>query len=254
MAVKLQYASDLHIEFPENKEFLRKNPLVPEGEVLVLAGDIVPFSLMNRHKDFFNRLSDDFETTYWIPGNHEYYHGDLTDRAGTMNEKLSSNLFLVNNTSVVHKGIQMVFSTLWSNISPWCQWQVEKRLNDFHLIKYNGYRLSAERYNQLHAESMLFIRQLLKDKRNEKTAVFTHHVPTFMNYPEQYKGDVLNDAFAVELYDLIADSDIDSWVYGHIHSNTPEFSIGKTRMLTNQLGYVQSGEHARFSSTKCIEL
>ena len=55
-----------------------------------------------------------------------------------------------------------------------------------------------------------------------------------------------SEAFAVELHDLILESGIDACVYGHHHRNIPAFSIGKTRMLTNQLGYVRYGEHAGF--------
>lgn len=254
MPLKLQYASDLHLEFSQNREFLKLHPLQPVGNVLVLAGDIVPFAVLDKHKDFFSYVADHFETTYWLPGNHEYYHFDIAEKSGLLNEAIRSNVFLVNNTSVVHEGVKLIFSTLWSHISPGYQWQIERSLNDFHLIKHKGFRFSAEQYNQLHAESLAFIQNELKTVQEEKTAVFSHHCPTFLNYPEQYKGDVLNEAFAVELHDLIESSNIDYWAYGHHHSNIPEFSIGKTKLITNQLGYVQRKEHLKFETNKVIDI
>jgi hypothetical protein len=94
----------------------------------------------------------------------------------------------------------------------------------------------------------------LKIVKTEKLAVFTHHCPTFLNYPEQYKGDVFNEAFAVELHHLIELSEIAFWVYGHHHCNTPEFFISKSQLITNQLGYVQRNEHQLFEANKCIDL
>lgn len=94
--MRIQYASDLHLEFPENEYFLSKNPLVPEGDILILAGDIIPFSMLDRHLDFFKCLSDQFENVYWIPGNHEYYHSDLQTDLNQVNEKLEDNVNLVN--------------------------------------------------------------------------------------------------------------------------------------------------------------
>jgi predicted phosphohydrolase len=185
MSLKLQYCSDLHLEFPANKGFIMQHPLQPAGDILVLAGDILPFGLMDKHKDFFDYVSDHFETTYWLPGNHEYYHFDIEKKSGTLNEKIRSNVFLVNNATVEHGNTRLIFSTLWSRISPGYQWQIERSLNDFHVIKYKGYRFSAERYNQLHQESLTFIKQACGKNKEENTVVLTHHVPTFLNYPEQ---------------------------------------------------------------------
>ena len=65
---------------------------------------------------------------------------------------------------------------------------------------------------------------------------------------------MLNQAFAVELFDLIEASDIACWVFGHHHTNVPEFSIGNTQIVTNQLGYVHLGEYALFNTRKRVEL
>jgi len=107
--MKFQYCSDLHLEFQENKEFLRTNPLLPLGNVLILAGDIVPFKVLKHHDDFFDYISKNFETTYWVPGNHEYYHFDLAKKQGCFNEKIRENVFLVNNTAVQINGVKLFF-------------------------------------------------------------------------------------------------------------------------------------------------
>jgi hypothetical protein len=163
-------------------------------------------------------------------------------------------VFLVNNTSIVHENTKLIFSTLWSKISSGSQWQIERSMNDFHQIKNKGFRFSVEVYNQLHEDSLDFIQKELKSVKNNTMAVFTHHCPTFLNYPEQYKGDVLNEVFAVDLHDMIETSNIAYWVYGHHHSNIPEFSIGNAKLITNQLGYVQQNEHRLFETSKVIEI
>ncbi|MCF8255887.1 MAG: metallophosphoesterase [Bacteroidia bacterium] len=253
MPLNIQYASDLHLEFPANKEFVKQLPLLPVGEILVLAGDIVPFAVMDKHKDFFSYVADNFETTYWLPGNHEYYRFDIVEKSSVLNEKIRSNVFLVNNIAMVHKNTKLIFSTLWSQISEGNQWQIERSLNDFHVIKKNGFRFSAENYNQLNRESLSLVQTEINNNTEKKLAIFTHHCPTYLNYPEQYKGSILNEAFATELHDFIESSNIDCWVYGHHHTNTPEFKIGKTRLLTNQLGYVQQNEHRLFEVNKYIK-
>ncbi len=251
--MKVQYCSDLHLEFAENKLFLKQHPLQSVGEILLLAGDIVPFALMDKHKDFFNFISDNFSCTYWVPGNHEYYYSDASKRSGILNEKIRSNVFLVNNTVIEHETLNLIFSTLWSKIHPENEWQIERRMSDFYAIKYHSFRFSAKPFNELNTNCLNFIKTELEKERKKKTIVVTHHVPTFLHYPEKYKGDILNEAFAIELFDLIESSNADYWIYGHHHHNAVDFKIGKTTLSTNQLGYVQAGEHRYFKKDKLIE-
>lgn len=251
----LQYASDLHLEFPENKRYLKANPLKPTGEVLLLAGDLLPFILIDEHQDFFDYVSDNYQHIYWIPGNHEYYHFDAAAKSDSFCEKIRSNVSLVNNWSVTLNDIQLIFSTLWSKISQQHWWDIERSMNDFHVIKYDGHPFSSDDYNKLHADSLAFVQGELERKEpGLRKIVVTHHVPTYYHYPEQYKGSILADAFTVELFDLIERTKPDVWIYGHHHVNTPDFSINNTQLLTNQLGYVRYQEHLLFEPNKTITL
>ncbi|HCA82998.1 MAG TPA: metallophosphoesterase [Flavobacteriales bacterium] len=252
--MKVQYCSDLHLEFPENKIFMEKNPLVAEGEVLLLAGDILPFALLDKKWDFFDFVSDHFKTVYWVPGNHEYYHSDISKRSGVLHEKIRENVFLVNDYDVTINDIHFVFTTLWGNISTQHQWSIQQSIADFSRIKMNGKRFIADDFNTLHARSRVFLEKSLAESGKRKTVVVTHHVPTFLNYPEEYRNDALNEAFAVEMHDFIEPSGIDYWIYGHHHRNIPDFAIGRTRLATNQLGYVRHGEHGSFRPNTTLNI
>ncbi len=129
---------------------------------------------------------------------------------------------------------------------------IQRSVNDFALIRYKGHKMTAHVINIFHQQSLGFVKETLLAKTTTKQVVITHHVPTFMNYPGQYKNSNINSAFATELFDIIEESNADAWIYGHHHSNVPEFAIGNTRMLTNQLGYVRIGENKSFDPSAII--
>lgn len=245
----VQYCSDLHLEFPENENFLRNTPIEPIGEILILSGDIIPFAVLNKYMWFFENLSTKFKHIYWIPGNHEYYYSDISKRSAVLNEKILHNVSLVNNISIKHDNIKFIFSTLWSKISEQNQYLIQNRLSDFAVINNIDRLFTPNDYNELHRKSVDFINNSLANSdENETIIVATHHLPTFYNYPDKYKGDILNEAFATEFYDLIYSSKIKYWIYGHNHFNSNDFNISNIMFITNQLGYVKFNEHILYKS------
>ena len=150
--MKVQYCSDLHLEFPVDKEYLKANPIKPEDEILLLGGDIIPFAEMEKENDFFNFLSDSFEHTYWIPGNHEYYRSDISERTGAFHERIRSKVSLLNNTAIEHNRVRFLFSTLWSKLNPALEFVILKSMADFRLAEYN-YLLALDRIESLQYRS-----------------------------------------------------------------------------------------------------
>ena len=255
--MKLQFASDLHLEFPENREFIQNFPLRPEGDILILAGDIVTLYQMHDHTDFLNYISDHFENTYWLPGNHEYYHSDISEingQNGFINEKIKENIFLVNNTSVVTGSLRLVFSTLWTHVSPGVRFFVESGYPDFSHIVQKSKLLNVDNYNLLHEESLSFLKKELEQGKNVSTVVATHHMPTFRNYPEEFRGNIFNEVFAAELGDLIEAAGPEYWIFGHHHSCRDEFRISRTLLTANPLGYIMYNEQKGFDAGKILEI
>lgn len=251
--MKIQYCSDLHLEFPGNRKFITGNPLNPVGDILLLAGDVVGFNEFDKAREFFEFVGDHYSAVYWIPGNHEYYGSDITDKPAPLWENIRCNVHLVNNQVVDLAGTKFIFSTLWSRIHPPLEWVIQKSISDFSAIAYAGESFTARKFSLLHAESLTFIKNALRHVGEARSVVVTHHVPTLMNYPGVYKNSLLTEAFAVELSDLIEESGPGYWIYGHHHVNVPAFKTGRTTMLTNQLGYVRHHEHGSFRRDAVID-
>jgi predicted phosphohydrolase len=244
----IQYCSDLHLEFLDNRKWILSNSIIPKGDILILAGDILPFKELHQHQKFFDYVSNHFEHTFWIPGNHEYYNSDISKRSGVFEEKIRDNVTLLNNTEKIINGTRLVFTTLWSHISSEKKFIIEQSLSDFKVIRKNEKRLTIDDYNQIHLESRLFLESTFQNKTESPTVVITHHPPTFINYPTKYANSNINEAFGSEMSSFIEKNEINYWIYGHHHFNVEDFTIGKTKLITNQLGYVKYNENENFKN------
>ena len=252
----IQYASDLHLEFRDNTRYLRENPIIPIGDILLLAGDIgyLDDDSYCVHP-FWDWASDNFRQTLVIPGNHEFYKsGDMgTIQNGCISE-IRSNVKCYYNTVVTINDIDFILCTLWANIPIENAFITQQNVSDFYRIAYKGRLLTAHSFNQIHHEAFAFLKNAVKVKNNRKRIIVSHHVPTALCMADEFKNSRINGAFVVELHDFIYDNRIDYWIYGHSHRNMPEIDINGTKMLCNQLGYVQINEHIAFNPISHFEL
>jgi predicted phosphohydrolase len=243
--MRIQYCSDLHLELGKNSRYLAKHPLTVNGDILILAGDIIPLHDEFFNNSFFSFISDNYKQVFWVPGNHEFYYKDINEYSESYNIELKSNINIVNNIELEYEGIQFIFSTLWSNISSQNEKLIEQSVADFNFITKKDKKLKATDFNNLHEECLNFLKLALNTKK-QKTVVVTHHLPSVLCNSPEHKNSPINEAFCVDLTELIEVSDANFWIYGHNHCNQKPLYIGNTIMLTNQLGYVHSNEHGKF--------
>ena len=262
MGLHIQYVSDLHLEFPQNRQWLAKRPLEVTGDILLVAGDSAYLDLPESGNDtysaykFWDWASEHYKQVIVCFGNHDFYgYYDLATMSNGFCKEIRHNVYAYYNNVVHLDGIDLIVSTLWSKIKPYDAFLTEKNVSDFYRIKYDGHRLTADDFNREHERCLAFIEQAISESDAEKIIVVTHHVPTQLCTAVEFKNSTINGAFTVELGEFIADHRIDYWIYGHSHRNI-KAQIGETLIMSNQLGYVSDNEHLKngFNPSAMIEV
>lgn len=258
--MKIQFVSDLHLEFPQNRTWIAKHPLEVTGDILLIAGDTAYLDLPDSGQDtysqysFWDWASKHYKQVIVCFGNHDFYgYYDLAAMPDGYCKQIRPNVYAYYNGVVHIEDTDIIVSTLWSHIEPYNAYITEHGVSDFYRIKYKGYRLSSDYFNKEHERCLNFVKQAVAESTAKTKIVLSHHVPTQLCTAEEFRDSNINGAFTVELGDYIADSDIDYWIYGHSHRNI-DAQIGKTHVISNQLGYISHGEYLTngFDSGKCI--
>lgn len=247
-SLKMQFVSDLHLEFRENRVWLEHHPLEVTGDILLIAGDTAYLDVPESDRDTYSRYafwdwaSENYQQVIVCLGNHDFYgYYDLATMPNGYCKEIRHNVHAYYNKVVSIGDIDIVVSTLWSFIEPFDAYQTEKVVSDFYRILYNGHRLTADDFNAEHERCLEFIRKAVKESKAQTKIVLTHHVPTQECTAEEFRGSAINGAFTVELGEYIAKSGIDYWIYGHSHRNI-DAQIGATRIISNQFGYCSHEE------------
>lgn len=255
--MKVHLLSDLHNEFQPYA--VDRQTVDSDADVVVLAGDIgvgdeaIHWIAYNMPKGV---------PVIFVPGNHEYYRGDLVKTLDNMRiavdeyNHLGYQIFLLHNQAVNVGDVQFFGATLWTDYAltgnvPLAMFDAESRMNDYRVITRNGNRIGAQTLLEEHNLS----REALMDAvyTGAKTVVVTHHAPCELSVHPRYRSEGhLNASYASRL-DYLFQDNVPLWVHGHTHDSF-DYTVGSTRVVCNPRGYAPNAVNPNFDGKLIIEV
>jgi hypothetical protein len=242
--VKIREVSDVHTEFFGEDEIaqasLRILPPLPDDKetVLLLAGDIGAMGKPECLVNFLDAVCPRFEMTLYIPGNHEYYHGDIQrtpDDIRDLTKHIPNLYFDVAGGAITHQGPKIHMHTLWTDFdkeNEMAMYEASRRMNDYRLIMNGKHIFTPKDALNLHKWHM----ETLGEEVNEGDVVMTHHSPSLLGIPAAYLHDRVNGAYHSDLSEFILRKKPRLWFFGHTHTAT-RFKLGDTELICNPRGY-----------------
>lgn len=263
--VKINFMSDLHLDVG------REIPVLPGGEVLVLAGDTCEAQRLRRfHPDplgildpgytmsnkdrinnFFNTECTKYDHVIMIPGNHEHYHGTFDKTVERMRAELPEFIHVLDKDCFEVDDVLFIGATMWTDMNrqdPITEHAIRDMMNDFHVVR----KIISGSYRKLtpgctvieHIKTLKYFEAILANPANagKKVVMVTHHAPTSLSIDQKYAGQFLmNGGYHSRLDDFILDHpQIKLWIHGHMH-DAKDYMVGDhTRVVCNPRGY-QSG-------------
>ena len=252
-AVRIRVLSDLHLEF---RSWIP--PDIPT-DVVVLAGDI---HVGDEGIRWGRRQFPDSEVIY-VPGNHEFYGGEMEDVLERMRETArTAGVHLLDADSIDIQGVRFLGATLWTDFALDGQQEktvaramaiAESAMVDYRAIRYKGeVSLSPVDTLQLHRLHAGWLRHELSKPFPGQTVVVTHHLPHAMSIHEKYQRSPLNPAFASDLSELVREP-VSLWIHGHTHESM-DYLLAGTRVVCNPRGYLPDEPNPLFEPGLVIEL
>jgi Icc-related predicted phosphoesterase len=241
--MKIQLASDLHLEFI-HQAFPGEKLITPapEAELLILAGDIANGAVAIK-------LFQDWPVpVLYVAGNHEYYGGELEFvRDELRNAALHTPVQFLENKSIYFDDYRFLGCTLWTDYRLYKEWSqsflmvhAEHQLNDHQRIQtgHGSFKVfTAARALYEHEYSAEWLDRELRNNYARKNIVITHHGPHLKSVHPRYEEKPLNAAFVSNLEHLMKRADY--WLHGHVHDNVDYTHCG-CHVIANPLGYAQN--------------
>lgn len=259
--MKIQYASDLHIEMPLNAAYMERYPLKPVADTLILAGDVTYLNRHHLNSKILTQISNGFKEVFIIPGNHEFYakYFAIEGILSGFKKQVRDNMWYLNNQTVFIDDVRILFTTLFSLIGDDESSLIKRNINDFHGTRFyedSMLSLSINEFNYCHKICLGYLLLELEKPFYGKTVVVSHFSPFNKQWIRDYpKFSVdLSSFFHVDLEWMCEKYSIDHWISGHTHINFDSFKIGNTWMHSNMLGYIQNAENEQFNNSAVIQV
>ena len=253
----IQFCSDLHLEFEENRRFLQDNPIIPSGDLLVIAGDAIYLGSQEMAAfPFFDWCSDHFAETLIVPGNHEFYGGfDIARTLEDFELPLRPNVRYMNNKSWRKDGVEIFFTTMWPHYSPLDKLNAQMMMNDYEYGVFGGKRFEAFDVNGIHKRCTDWLAGALDASDARTKVVVTHHCPIIEPEKVRYLGKWASTCYMTDMSAFMEAHRPGFWIHGHVHFiRSYGVSVGPTTVHSNPLGYIFEEEAAAFNNEITIDL
>lgn len=235
--MRIQLASDLHLEFLESRcPGARLVHPAPGADLLVLAGDI------HNGVKGIEAFADWPVPVIYIAGNHEFYDHDWASTRQDLRAACAgTRVTFLDNDAVELEGVRMLGCTLWTDFrlrgsTPAQAMAVAERgLMDHHVIRAASGLLRPQQTRADHERSRAWLEGELAKPFDGKTVVVTHHGPHPLSIHPRFVGHPLNPGFISDLTPLLRDADL--WLHGHTHDSF-DYRIGRCRVVANPAGYI----------------
>lgn len=238
--MKIQIASDLHLEFLQ-QSFPGERLIRPAAgaDVLVLAGDI------GNGTQAIELFKDWPVPVLYVAGNHEFYgaqmeqvHADLRAAA------LGTSVMFLDNDTADFGGVRFLGTTLWTDYllernrtQKQLMENAELRIRDHYAIRCGDGLFTAAQALAQHVLSRAWLARELGTLYNGTTVVISHHGPHPLSVHPRYVGEALNAAFVSNLSGLLPKANL--WIHGHVHDSF-DYSVSGCRVIANPAGYARN--------------
>ena len=229
--MRIQYASDLHLELYEKTTF--DETIIPKADYLVLCGDVSLINHVNLRR-FLEYVSEHWKLIFYIPGNTEIWNYSSVEHAGL--NVLHSICSSYKNIKILYKNTYLLKDNdeevLLVGLPLWHIPRNDSMLHYHSNIYIKPIKVPVDEaiFKKAHEENVKFLQTIIK-KADQPLLICSYYAPFTWALEEDWLQEPSSALIDRELEELIT-YPIITWIVGHNH-----YPIEYTRRYFTTNGY-----------------